>query len=215
MKITSKRSRLALLTSLGLLALALVGLGGCVTAVGGGLGIYEPIEFEYDDGEVAFEIEPQAGSVDIEDAAGRVLARYRMTEGRVAIHDAEDVLLGYVIAPDPRDDDYRVVASDGMRLLLSLEREADGDLEIEDPRGNKIYQMKKRDYGFKVLLSNGVVESRVKSDFDKVKVRDDDGTTILKSNRPMTPEAAVVLSLEKVPFEYAAGLAIAVSHFGY
>ena len=180
---------------------------------GGGTRLPEAIDFAAYDGELAFRIQPTGDSIRVEDGAGNVIVVLRLRKQSLAIEDARGRLVGVVLPPSEGRRGYRLLSPNSERTLFELRSESDGDFKIIDTRDALVYEVKRRDYGFKVLDRNGEVESRIRLGTNKISVRNASGVTFLSTRDPFPLESVAALSLEDLRFEYAAGLSIALVHW--
>ncbi len=169
------------------------------------------VHFESGAGRPAFEVQPQGASVEVLDASGRLLVRLLREGDAVVALDQRGGRVGQV-RTRPDDDGIILEWSDtGSPPSYGLEREADGDLELEDAAGETLYELKRRDYGFKVVDASGESRLRVRfSDSGKISVRDANDLTYLTTRDPLPIEAAAVWSLPSLPFTRASALAVAL-----
>ena len=170
------------------------------------------MRFEGPNGELAFLLRPAGGAVEVRDGAGQTLAIFRLRQRGIDIEDIQGRALARAVPPS-QERGFSVLDPTVGAPRVSLHREPDGDIEVRDGDGARLYTLKKRSYGFKVLLASGEVESRVRSGDRKVSIRDREGVTLLSTRDPLPADAAAALSLERVPFDWAAGLAIAMIHW--
>ncbi len=171
------------------------------------------VEFKDAAGERAFRIEADGGDVRIEDASGAPLVVLRAGAGGLTISDGRRRRLG-LVQPLGRRPGFRVLTGEGGETLLELKAELDGDLSLRTSGGQRLYQIKRRDYGFKVLDAQGRLQSKIRSRPNKTSVRNASGQTYL-STRDSIPAAAVAaLALDDVRFAHAAALCVAIIHWG-
>ena len=86
----------------------------------------------------------------------------------------------------------------------------DGDLKVEDAGGTRVAEVKKRDYGYKIVVPGQGDVAKVRVRPQKVSIRNRQGVTYLATRDRIEPEAAAILAVERLPFEAAAGLAVAL-----
>ncbi|MGI9431019.1 MAG: hypothetical protein ACR2PQ_02340 [Myxococcota bacterium] len=189
------------------LTCALVATFAC--AHGPGSGVPRSIEFEDGDGEALFRIERSGQWVRAEYAGG-TLAVVRIEAAGLSVSDRSGAPVGRVEPPGERRSSFRLSPLDASGSVLDLRWEKDGDLEIEDEEDRVVYEAKKRDYGFKVVDGEDRLETKVRSKNGKVSFRGTSGTTYMSTRGPIPLAAAVVLGLEKLRFEHALALSVAL-----
>ena len=177
------------------------------------VGLASSVEFKDAAGERLFRIEPDGGDVRIEDASGSPLVILRAEAGGLTISDGRGRSQG-IVRPLERRPGFRVSKGKGGETVLELRFEPDGDLSLRAPGGERLYQVKRRDYGFKVLDAQGRLQSKIRSRLNKTSVRNASGKTYM-STRDSIPAAAVAaLALDDVRFAHAAALCVAIMHWG-
>ena len=192
----------------GLIALPLALLLGCASTPGpyGG-----SVEFEDASGRMVFEL--RSGSSDslrMRSESGALICQLQPEGEAVRVLDARGRKLGTVV---PLQDGVGLlVRSETGQELYKLIVESDGDFKLRDASGANLYVGKHRSYGFKVLDASDVVESRVKVREGRVSVRDGSGQKYLKAKlESPDPLAMAMLTLQDVPIYFAAGLSFAVA----
>jgi hypothetical protein len=181
----------------------------------GGLKLAEEVEFDAADGQVSFQLEPGDGEIEVENGAGDRLAGLRLEGDHIEITDDERRPMGSVVRVSAPRPGFRVLDPDGRTTVVSLRREPDGDLIVEDAAGERLYIVKQRDYGFKTVDRRGKLENKVRVKDSKVSVRDASGDTYLSTRDPISPEAVAVMVLDDVRFGHAVALGVAVAHWGF
>ena len=170
------------------------------------------VSFEADGGTPVFQLVSSGALVEVEDARGRRLARILITKDRVAVETGSGAAVASILAPTEERPGYHVEDASG-RSLYRLRVEPDGDLKVRDIHSTTIYELKKRDYGFKAVPAGGGEPTRVRTSQGRTSIRDDSGHSYLKTRDPIPVASVAVLALEDLPFEVAAGLAVAVAEW--
>lgn len=176
------------------------------------------LELEVDfDAEVqgeALQLTPRAGGVvTLEDGDGDLVAAFRLAGELLEVEAANGERVGVVARSEDRPGGLRVLQVPGGTPLYELRPEPDGDVKLTDAAGRLLYELKLRDYGFKVVDAQGSVESRVRARPEKISIRNPAGVTVLTTREPIPPLAAACISLREFPLEYAGALAVAVIHW--
>ena len=188
---------------------------GCAHAPEGeGIRLSGAIAFEDHDGQLAFRIEPAGEAIRVEDAGGKALAVLRLRRDGLAIADAAGQLAGVVLPPSGEGRELRIVSPGERSVLFALRYEPDGDLRVVDAAERLVCEAKRRDYGFKVVDSEGRLETKVRIRPDKVSLRNSAGVTFLSTRDAIPPASAAALAFESLRFELAAGLSVALAHWG-
>jgi hypothetical protein len=198
-----------------LFALAVTAAACATLPAAGGLSLRHDVGFEGADSTTAFELRPNATAIDVESATNQLLARLTLDGARLRVENGEGELRGFVVPPATGSRSYHVIQADGSTQLFEFSREPDGDLNLKDAAGAYVYKIKLRDNGYKVEDMAGATETRIRAREGKISLRNASDETVLSTRDPFSAEAAAAISLEKVPFEFAAGLAVAVSHWGF
>lgn len=180
---------------------------------GGGIELAGAVDFAMHDDRLAFRLEPTRGGVRVENGEGALLAALHLEGVGLAIEDASGHPLGTVVPPSGGSRGFRILAPDAETTLVELRREPDGDLKLFDSREELLGKAKRRDYGFKVVDRDGDVESRIRITPGKISVRDGSGVTFLSCRDRLPADAAAALFFERLRFEYAAGLSVALAHW--
>ncbi len=180
----------------------------------GGLALRHGVEFEGPDSQTAFALEPTETGIDLEDAREQLSARLTLEGERLRIENERGETLGFVQPSRAKAGSFAVLEADGRTLRYELEREADGDLTLEGAGGENLYELKKRDDGYRIEEVSGALESRVKARPEKISLRNARDETFLSTRDPFSAAAAAAISLDKVEFPFAAGLAVAITHWG-
>lgn len=158
-------------------------------------------------GERALVLQLNGDSVVVEDGHRTRLASLRWTPDGIEVEDRNGRHRGRVVKVGTRT--FRVLAVSGA-TLFELTTEPDGDMKLSDADARRIYEIKRRDYGYKLLDAHGEVAARVRSRLGKLSVRDANGVPFLSTRDPIPLRSLVALVLEQIPLEYAAGLAVAI-----
>ncbi|MBK7951865.1 MAG: hypothetical protein IPK00_24685 [Deltaproteobacteria bacterium] len=169
------------------------------------------IRFESGIGRPAFEARSNGDAIEVLDAEGRLLASLAREREALLVLDDRNRPLGRVVER-PDDEDFRLLwlAPDGTPGF-GLERETDGDLELEDAEGETVYELKARDYGFKVVDGRDEPALRVRrSENGKISVRDSEDVTYLVTRDVVPTEVAAVWALPELDFMRATGFAVAL-----
>jgi hypothetical protein len=183
---------------------------GCL-ATPQGLGGIGEVRFESGAERPAFEISARGSRIEVSDGSGALLVRLDREKSAVVTFDGRGRRIGEVRT---RKDDGEILYEwfeSAEAPLLGLERETDGDFELEDAAGETIYELKRRSYGFKVVDAEDETVLRVRlSESGKISVRDANDVTYLTTRDRLPIEAATVWSLPELDFARASALAVAI-----
>jgi hypothetical protein len=193
-----------LLAALGVLA-------GC--AHGGGLDVWDDVEFEGPEGTDFLALEPQPDAVDLQDGYGDRFGSYALEDGVLRVRDGERHDLGF-IQPAEGGEALELRESGGA-LLFRLEREPDGDLRLEDGSGGVLAQIKRRDDGFKIVDAGDRERARVKARRGKTSLRDPAGQTRLSTRDAIPAESIACFAFEEIPLAFQGGCSLAVVHWNF
>ncbi|MCI0650819.1 MAG: hypothetical protein L0Z55_02925 [Planctomycetes bacterium] len=195
-------------------ALAAAGCGAPAT-VGEGAAARElvalahAIEFDGVDGKKLFKLDPGATDVELEDREGNDVAEYRIRGDSLAMTSGATTTL----FERANDGAILVRAEAASATRYKLVPEPDGDAILEDYSRNLRLELKKRDYGYKIVDGGGVERFKVRIRDGKTSIRDPNDQTILSSRDELPALAAACFALDGLPCEVQAGLALAVVHW--
>lgn len=170
------------------------------------------VHFESGAGRPAFEASSSGDAIEVFGGDGRLIVTLTPGDAGLVVRGPGGALVGSLEQRREDDGDELLVwsAADGSEGF-GLEREADGDLELEDPAGETVYELKRRDYGFKVVDAEGESILRVRvSESGKISVRDRGDVTYLSTRDAIPVEVAAVWSLPGLDFVRASGFAVAL-----
>jgi hypothetical protein len=178
----------------------------------GGIQLASGIELEGANGADVLRLKPRESDVQLTDGDGTTIARFRIEEGRLRIREAVGGPVGFVEREEGMG--FRIVEAPSGEVLYTLRAEPDGDLRLGDGNGELVYEIKARDYGFKVIDAKGQLEGKIRTKEGKISVRDAAGETVLGTRDPVPAVAVACLALRSVRLSYRAGLLLAVLHWG-
>ena len=164
-------------------------------------------------GELSFRLEPDRSDVRIDDARGAPLVVLRAEAGALSIWDGRSRHLG-LVQPLEQRSGFRLLTREGGETVLELRAEPDGDLSLLTSLGARLYEVKRRNYGFKVVGAQGRLQSKIRSRSTKTSVRNASGETYLWTRDSIPAAAVAALALDGVRFEHAAALCVAIVHWG-
>lgn len=189
---------------------------GAITWIGclGGSGLPTPlsqVRFESGVNRLAFELNPSRDSVDVVGRDGRSLLRIEFDGDRLTIVDALDEAMADVTRlPSGVHRGYRLVDPNDGSLRSEIRIEADGDFEVRNSDDAVVYQLKRRDYGFKIVDGLGESIARVRrSSGGKLSIRDANQLTYLQTRDPIPIEVAALIAVPGFSFAEATALAVA------
>ncbi|MEO2010175.1 MAG: hypothetical protein ABGX22_15985 [Pirellulaceae bacterium] len=150
-------------------------------------GLSAKIKFKTENGDTAFSLKPQDDGAKLVDADERELARFNLSGSKLKVKDANDLVLGYIVASAGK---YKIKnASQGVELW-KLQRQDDGDWKLEDEKDQLIYKIKKREYGFEIEDATETSLFKVKLKDGKSSLRDTSDHTVF-STKDQVPTIAV------------------------
>ncbi len=170
------------------------------------------IRFDGADGRRLMKLVPRRGQVKLEDAAGDLVARFKLVEGHLRVEGNDRAQLGVVVPADPDGMELHLLEGDHGKLLYRLTREPDGDLRLEDG-ARLLYESKKREYGYKTVDGEGRVRSRVRVKQNKISLREADGQTTLSTKDAIPPAAVACFTWLGLSVEHQTALALGLVHW--
>lgn len=169
------------------------------------------VTLEDPSGVTLWQIEPGEDGLDLEDAASRTVAQFRLNEERRIVFDHSGQSCAAELMPTGPPE-VRVSCAGPEPTVVSLRREPDGDYRLET-QGQLVAKFKVRDYGYKVEAADGS-ERKLRVKPDKMQLRDGSDRELFSTKSPMSPLAAACFAVESVPIEVRAALCIAVEQWG-
>ena len=106
----------------------------------------ERINLKDADGKRVFEIKPESNGAKLVGADDKEIARYTASDHTLKIKDAADKVLGHIVR---QEDHYKVEDADRKNVLFKIAVKSNGDWSVEDGKQERLYRIKKRDYGQK------------------------------------------------------------------
>jgi hypothetical protein len=173
-------------------------------APGAGL-LFQKAELENPRGDIWEEFVVKDGVVNLYDSRGTKLSSYRIAKDRITI--TTDDSKGSIVRGQ---DEFTLTDANAKPTGLLLSREPDGDLRI-DRDGERLFDLKIRDYGYKIVDARGVELGRVRAGAGSIKVRDHARTLILETKAPLSPAAVACWIL---PLQEAGALTLAITAWG-
>jgi hypothetical protein len=188
---------------LGLLLLAL----GCA-GTGGPGATAQWVHFQSGVGKDAFDLRRSGSDITLFNANDRVLVSVVRKGDVWHVADSEGRRVGRVARiQDSIAPRFGLSGRADEQGDLELKIEQDGDLKLKDASEREIFKLKQRDYGFKIVDSEGQTIGRVRlSEEGKISVRDENNLTYLSTRDPMPLEAATLLMVPGLDLASATGL---------
>lgn len=175
---------------------------------GSGL-LFTRAELETPEGATAMEFVVKSDSVNLYDEEDEKIGTYRVDgEGRIAFV-AERVRRSGELTRG--EEGFAMRTGDGPVLLLS--GEPDGDLLLHR-EGELLLDIKRRDYGYKVVDTQGNDLGRVRIGSNKIKVRNANRVDVRETKAPMSTAAVACWLLPFIEPHEAGGFALAVTLWG-
>jgi len=168
------------------------------------------VSFESADGRLAIRFQAAAQVVQIEGVGGSPVASVRVEGERLIVDDSRGEALWFIDPDWPRLRLFELRRPGDETARFRLRLDPDGDLKVEDAGGTRVAEVKKRDYGYKIVVPGQGDVAKVRVRPQKVSIRNRQGVTYLATRDRIEPEAAAILAVERLPFEAAAGLAVAL-----
>ncbi|MDP6557780.1 MAG: hypothetical protein QGG71_24145, partial [Pirellulaceae bacterium] len=103
-------------------------------------GLTGKIKFKAGQGDTEFSVKPQDDGAKLVDSDEQEIARFNLSDSKLKVKDADDTVLGYVIASPGK---YKIKNSAQDVELWQLQRQDDGDWKLEDGQEKLIYKIKK------------------------------------------------------------------------
>ncbi|MEE2664574.1 MAG: hypothetical protein VX681_10705 [Myxococcota bacterium] len=141
---------------------------------------------------------------------GERIASYTVAKDRIVISTVRGVTNGAIVrGPDA----FTLTTSNPQTTTIELSREPDGDLRI-DRAGERLFDLKHRDYGYKVVDARGVDLGRVRTGSTSIKIRDQNRVIVRETKAPISTAAVACWVLPHLELYEAGALTLAVTVWG-
>ena len=180
-------------------------------APGAGL-LFEKAELEADSGDTAMEFVVKGDTVALYDGRGRKIADYRVA-GDAITFDVDVLRGGGSGHVDRRPDEFVISTSNTDLADLSLSREPDGDVRI-DRAGNRLFDLKTREYGYKIVDVKGTDLGRVRVGSNSIKVRNHRRQLVRETKAPISTAAVACWVLPDLEVHETGALVLAITVWG-
>ena len=174
----------------------------------------ERIDFRNGQGESFAVLERGGAGSRLLDGQGQELARYSPPKkGRVAVRDAGDMVVGWIVI---RDDRLQVRAVDGATVRFRFQRRENGNWKLEDGQDNLICRINRRVDGWEVKDPSGDRMARVRKSENTTTVSDGMGKTVASTTADIDGLVAACLEMggvESLPLRGGVMLAV-MNSFG-
>jgi len=179
-------------------------------APGSGL-LVDKAELTAPSGEIAMEfVVKEDGIVKLYGASGERIANYKIDNERIAIETANGSGNGAIVRGA---EGFTLTSSSAATAPIILSREPDGDLRI-DRAGEGLFELKYRDYGYKVVDARGVDLGRVREGSNSIKVRNQNRTLVRETKAPMSTAAVACWVLPHLEPQDVGALTLAITMWG-
>ncbi len=153
------------------------------------------IHFKDADGHRVFELKPEPDGAKLVGPDEKEMARYHVKDHTLKIKDAEDVVLGHIVRVD---DHYKVEDPERKTVLFKLAAQGDGDWTVENGNQERLYRIKKRDYGYEIELPNDESVAKAKLKEGKHSLRNAQDVTLYSTKDHASTLGVACLGLEKI-----------------
>lgn len=160
--------------------------------------LLERINLKNADGKRAFEIKPESNGAKLVDADDKEIARYSVTGHGLKIKDAADHVLGHIVR---HDDAYKIEDADRKHVLFKIAGKEGGDWSVENGNQERLYRIKKRDYGFEIESASGESLAKVKHKDGKTSLRNAKDETLLSTKDHISQLGLACVTLHKIESE--------------
>ncbi|MCX7423644.1 MAG: hypothetical protein NT013_29475 [Planctomycetia bacterium] len=158
----------------------------------------ERINLKNADGQRTHEIKPESNGAKLVGADAKEIARYSVSEHTLKIKDAADKVLGHIVR---HDDAYKIEDADRKNVLFKIAGKSNGDWSVEDGKQERLYRIKKRDYGFEIESVSGASLAKVKLKDGKTSLRNAKDETLFSTKDHVSQLGLACVSLEKINSE--------------
>ena len=207
---TSSRPRrilLASITSLSCLALLWPGSHPNATAQSGSQWDSK-IKFRHEDGRSAYSLKLSRNDAKLVDPNEKELARYSFSSSdRLKIKNESDSILGWVNGTLPK---LKLENADRNKVRFVLRKRDDGSWELENATGQRVYKIKPKEYGFKLVDAAGTEIHKVKSDSGKTSLRDSSGRTVVYTKETISNAAMACLGFDELELHERVGFLVRI-----
>ena len=172
--------------------------GKSIEAKPAGKKLPERINLKNADGKRAFEVKPESNGAKLVSADDKEIARYTASEHTLKIKDAADKVLGHIVR---HDDAYKIEDADRKQVLFKIAGKENGDWSVENGQQERLYRIKKRDYGFEIESASGESLAKVKHKDGKTSLRNAKDQTLLSTKDHISQLGLACTALDKIASE--------------
>ena len=158
----------------------------------------ERINLKNADGQRTLEIKPESNGAKLAGTDDKEIARYSVSEHTLKIKDAADKVLGHIVR---HDDAYKIEDADRKNVLFKIAGKSNGDWSVEDGQQERLYRIKKRDYGFEIESESGASLAKVKLKDGKTSLRNAKDETLLSTKDHVSQLGLACVALDKIASE--------------
>jgi hypothetical protein len=153
------------------------------------------IHFKDADGKRVFELKPEPDGAKLVGPDEKEIARYHLKDHTLKIKDADDKVLGHIVRID---DHYKVEDAERKSVLFKIAAQSDGDWTVDNGTQERLYRIKKRDYGFEIETPNDESLAKVKLKEGKRSLRNAADTTLYSTKDHASTLGVACLGLEQI-----------------
>ena len=192
-------------TALGLLAtVALLVAGAADPPL-----LEKKIEFDKEDGEEAFRLDPEGSEVELQTAGGKKrLATYEKKGSELTIELPKIGAAGSVSIDEKRER-FSIKDNSGTVKWLLL-REPDADWKLTNAKEELKLKLKLRDDGYKMVDADDAKKGTVKVGEERISARNSKGKVLLRTKDTRSALAVACFTLEGLTLPEKGALAIAI-----
>lgn len=158
----------------------------------------ERINLKDADGKRVFEIKPESNGAKLVGADDKEIARYTASDHTLKIKDAADKVLGHIVR---QEDHYKVEDADRKHVLFKIALKSNGDWSVEDGKQERLYRIKKRDYGYEIESPAEVSLAKVKLKEGKTSLRNAKDVTLYSTKDHISQTGLACVALDKISSE--------------
>lgn len=160
------------------------------------------VKFEDGAGRDVFALKQKDDGAKLVGANDEELARLKNKGDDVEVRAPDDTVLGRIAGDATK---LKILSPTGEERF-ALKRYDDGDYKLKDASGATLYELKAKDYGFKIEDSTQAVVAKVKKRSDKVKLKNAEGATSYETKSPISALAIACLAFERLELPLRMGL---------
>lgn len=166
------------------------------------------VKFKDGNAKTAYSLKFREDGAKLVDGEEKEVARYTVSGRKIKIKDGDDNVLGYIVGDGKK---FKVEDAGQQITFFKLQPQDDGDWKLEDRKGQLVYRIKKRDYGYEIETPDDKRYRKLKSDKGKISLRNAKEETIYSTRGDIKALAVTCVGCDAIQdIRIRFGLAVAL-----